>query len=324
MLTVLAPAKLNLTLEVLSKRPDGFHEIRSVAQTINLCDTFRFQLSNSIDFKCDDPDWVAEESLVSKAANLLQEVTGCHKGATIEVSKRIPLVSGLGGDSSDAVATLRGLNRLWELDLSKEVLLGLAAQLGSDVSFFLTGGTALLEGRGEKVTPLPVFPHMWVILVIPDVPRLPGKTKRLYASLKANHHTDGQITRRLVDRLKAGERFTPSLIFNTFENVAFTARFSKLSVYRGHTIKLGATDVHLAGSGPALFTLMEDKQQAEDLYLRLQQQKMESYLTDTLEILRKKGLPVYAFRAEDPSETLGINTKEELISVEKILLSRQP
>ena len=282
MLTVLAPAKLNLTLEVLSKHQDGFHEIRSVVQTINLCDTLRFQLGQHIEFKCNDPGWAPQESLVSRAASRLQEAAGCSKGATIAVSKRIPLVSGVGGDSSDTAAVLHGLNRLWELGLSQKELLGLAAQLGSDVSFFLYGGTALLEGRGEIVTPLPPLPHMWVVLVIPDVPRLPGKTKQLYDSLKTSHYTDGQITRRLVARLKAGGEFVPSLLFNTFENVAFTTRFSALSVYRGHTVKLGAADVHLAGSGPALFTLVTDKKQAEDLYLRLQQQKMESYLIDTL------------------------------------------
>lgn len=282
MLTVLAPAKINLTLEVLAKHQDGFHEIRSVAQTISLYDTLRFQLGQHIEFKCNDPGWAPEESLVSRAAGRLQEAAGCAKGATIAVSKRIPLVSGLGGDSSDTAAVLHGLNQLWELGLSQKELLGLAAQLGSDVSFFLYGGTALLEGRGEKVTPLPPLPHMWVVLVIPDVPRLQGKTKQLYDSLKTSHYTDGQITRRLVARLKAGGEFTPSLLFNTFENVAFTTRFSALSVYRGHTVKLGAADVHLAGSGPALFTLIKDKKQAEDLYLRLQQQKMESYLVDTL------------------------------------------
>ena len=282
MLTVLAPAKLNLTLEVLAKRQDGFHEIRSLVQAINLCDTLRFRSSEGVEFKCDNSDWVAEESLVSRVVSRLQEAAGCARGVTIEVDKRIPLVSGLGGDSSNAAAVLRGLDRLWELGLSQQELLGLAAQLGSDVAFFLYGGTALLEGRGEIVTPVSPLPHMWVVLVIPDVPRLPGKTKRLYDSLQESHYTDGQITRRLVKKLKTGGELDPSLLFNTFENVAFTARFSDLSVYRGHILKLGAADVHLAGSGPALFALMEDKKQAEDLYLRLQQQKMESYLVDTL------------------------------------------
>ena len=281
MLTLLAPAKLNLTLEVLAKRRDGFHEIRSVIQTINLCDNLRFQLSRNIEFKSSLPDWVPEESLVSKAASLLREATGCSRGALIEVNKRIPLVSGLGGDSSDAAATLRGLNKLWGWGLSRAELLELAAQLGSDVAFFLYGGTALIEGRGERVTPLPPLPHMWVILVVPSVPRMPGKTKKLYASLKPGHYTDGQVTKRLAEALREGREFTPSLLFNTFENIVFTRR-SKLSVYRGHIEKIGATDVHLAGSGPTLFTLVKDRTRAEDLYIRLKQQELETYLTETL------------------------------------------
>ncbi len=280
MLTVLAPAKVNLTLEVLAKRPDGFHEIRSVAQTINLCDTLHFKTSDNIEFRGAEPKWVPGESLISKAIDLLQKVVGCSKGVVVTLDKRIPLVSGLSGDSSDAAATLRGLNQLWELGLSQKELLGLATQLGSDVPFFLYGGTALLEGRGEVVTPLPSFPYMWVVLIMPQVPRLPEKTKQLYGSLKARHFTDGEITQRLVEKLKAGVEFTP-LMFNTFENVAFT-HFSKLNVYRSHMVKVGATDIHLAGSGAALFTLVGDKKRADDLYLRLKQQKMECYLTDTL------------------------------------------
>ena len=279
MLTVLAPAKLNLTLEVLAKRPDGYHEIRSVIQTINLCDRLHFQASPKVTFKSNTPDWAPEKSLVSKTAGLLQETTGCTKGATIEVSNHIPLVSGLGGDSSDAAATLLGLNELWGLGLSQAKLLELAAQLGSDVAFFFYGGTALVEGRGELVTPLPPLPHRWVVLVVPDVPRLPEKTGQLYASLKTGHYTDGQITQKLVDELREGKE--PSTLFNTFENVAFT-RFSELKVYRDHIRKIGAPNVHLAGSGPTLFTLLKDKSQAEDLYTRCQQQNMETYLVGTL------------------------------------------
>jgi len=281
MLTLLAPAKINLTLEVLGKRQDGFHEIRSVIQTISLCDSLCFQSSVNIEFKSDSPDWVAEESLISKATSLLQQVTGCSKGATIEVSKRIPLLSGLGGDSSDAAATLSGLNQLWGLDLSLQELLELAWQLGSDVAFFLYGGTALIEGRGEIVTPLPPLPHRWAVLAIPSVSRLSGKTKQLYDSLGNNHYTDGQITRRLVKALEEGREFTPSLLFNTFENVAFT-RFSGLGVSRSHMVKMGATDVHLAGSGPALYTLVKDRTQAEELCGLLRTQRLEPYLVETL------------------------------------------
>ncbi len=289
MLTILAPAKLNLTLEVLAKRPDGFHDIRSVVQTISLCDILTFQSSGDMEYRSDSSDWVAEESLVSRAAGLLQKATGCSKGAAVVVTKRIPLMSGLGGDSSDAAAILRGLNQLWMLGLSQAELLRLAARLGSDVAFFLYGGTALLEGRGEKVTPLPPLPHTWVVLALPPVPRLPGKTKQLYGSLMTNHYTDGRITGRLVKELREDRQLTPSLLFNTFENVAFT-RLSELSVARSHMVKMGARDVHLAGSGPMLFTLLGEKSQAEELCNRLKNQRLEPYLAETLpsiEELRK-------------------------------------
>lgn len=281
MLTVLAPAKFNLTLEVLAKRPDGFHEIRSIIQTINLCDSLRLQLSQNIEFKSNVPYFIPEESLASKAASLLQEATRCAKGATIEVSKRIPLMSGLGGDSSDAAAILRGLNKLWRLGLSQEELLELASQLGSDVAFFLHGGTSLVKSRGEIVTPLPPFPHMWVILMVPPVPRLPGKTKRLYASLKPSHYTGGQATDRLAALLTGGGEVAPSSLFNVFDDVALDS-FTGLEEYWGQFLKAGAQEIHLAGSGPVLFTLVKDKTQAENIYGNLQKQGLESYLTETL------------------------------------------
>ena len=281
MLKVLAPAKLNLTLEVLAKRPDGFHEIRSVAQTINLCDTLHFQTSQNIEFSCADPDWTSGESLVSKAVDLLQKSTECSKGAVVEVSKRIPLISGLSGDSSDAAATLQGLSQLWGLGLSQKELLGLAAQLGSDVAFFLYGGTALLEGRGEIVTPLPPFPHRWVVFMLPPVPRMPGKTARLYAGVRAEHYTDGQITDRFVTHLAGDREMASYRLFNVFDKLAPDI-FSGLGAYWHEFLKAGAHEVHLAGSGPVLFTLVKDGAEAEKIYGNLQKQGLESYLTETL------------------------------------------
>ncbi len=284
MLTVLAPAKINLTLEVVAERPDGFHEIRSVIQTINLCDSLSFQLSQSVEFKCDEPSWVPEESLLSRAVGLLQRATGCPKGAAIEVKKRIPLVSGLGGDSSGTAAILRGLNKLWGLGLSEEELLELALQLGSDVAFLLYGGTALVEGRGELVTPLPSLPHMWVVLMMPPVPRPQGKTQRLYASLEAGHYTPGQVTYRLAGLLTGGKGVTPPIQFNVFDDIAFDC-FAGLEEYWQQFSEAGAQEIHLAGSGPALFTLAEDKAEAEKIYNNLQGQGLESYLTETLEAI---------------------------------------
>ena len=284
MLTLSAPAKVNLTLEALGKRQDDFHEIRSVIQTIDLCDKLNFQPAHETSFKSDMAEWNAEESLVSRVVDLMRQTSGYSGGVAIEVEKRIPLMVGLGGDSSDAAATLRGLNQLWGLNLPLDKLLKMARQLGSDVAFFLYGGTALVEGRGEIVTPLSPLPHSWVVLMTPPVLRLPGKTKQLYGALRAAHYTDGQITERLAKELKAGREFTPSLLFNTFENVAF-AHFSELSVYRERMLKVGASDVYLAGSGPALFALLKDKTRAEELYLCLQRQRLESYLAEILAVV---------------------------------------
>ena len=281
MLIIEAPAKLNLTLEVLGKRPDGYHEIRSVMQTVSLHDKLSFQPANDVNITSGSTEWKPEESLVSGAVSLVQRATGCSRGAAIEVEKHIPLVAGLGGDSSDAAATLRGLNQLWELGLPQRKLLELAAELGSDVPFFIDGGTALVEGRGETLTPLPPLPRMWFVLVVPDVPGLPEKTKRLYASLEPGHFTDGHITRRMVQALKEGKEVTPSLLFNTFENVAF-APGSKLRLYRGHIIKMGADNIHLAGSGPSLFSPVKDEAQADDLYTRCKDQGMEVYVVETI------------------------------------------
>ncbi len=286
MVTVSAPAKINLTLEVLGKRGDGFHEIRSVIQTIDLCDTLHFKTGSRIEIISDLPGWVAGQSLVSEAVAVLREATGFSGGACIEIEKGVPLLSGLGGDSSDAAAVLKGLNRLWELDLPGEKLLELAGRLGSDVPFFLSGGTALLQGRGEIVTPLSPFPPVWIVVAVPPLPRHLGKTKLLYQSLGAGHFSDGQITRELADSLEKGGKFDPSLLFNTFENVAFD-KFPGLGAAREHFIKLGAADVHLAGSGPALFTLVEDKAAAEEMCSLLSRQGMEPHLAGTLAGIEK-------------------------------------
>jgi 4-diphosphocytidyl-2-C-methyl-D-erythritol kinase len=281
MLTLKAPAKLNLTLEVLGERTDGFHEVRTVLQSIDLCDTLTFRAGPDISFKCDMLDWSAGKSLVSRAVSTLREDAGCSGGACIEIEKRIPLMSGLGGDSADAAAVLRGLNELWGLSLPEEKLLEMAAPLGSDVPFSLRGGTALAGGRGEIITPLPPLKKMWVVLVVPDIPVVPGKTGRLYAALKKSHLTDGAITGKLAETLHKGNQVVPSLLFNTFENVAFDC-FPGLEVYKEHLVKLGVPYVRLAGAGPALFTMFDDKSDAGDLYTRCKDQGMQVYLVSTL------------------------------------------
>ncbi len=279
MISLSAPAKINLTLEVLGVRQDGYHELRSVVQTIGLADTFTFEAADSLQFRADKPDWDPARSLVSKAANLLRETAGVTRGAAISVMRRVPLFTGLGGDSSAAAATLRGLNELWGLKMKPADLAALGTKLGSDVPFFIYGGTAFMSGRGEIVEPIvPIRPHS-ILVAVPSVTRPAEKTKSLYAALWAQHYTAGEITRRLADDIGRSVDFDHSLLFNTFENVAFEL-YPGLETFRQHFLRLGAPDVHLAGSGPALYTLLDRRSDAEELAARLQQQNMNPYLTE--------------------------------------------
>ena len=154
---VLAPAKLNLFLEVLGRRPDGYHEIETVMVAISLCDTltFRDDPSGAIRLRCSDPALpVGADNLVIKAADRLREATGCRRGAEIDLTKVIPAQAGLAGGSSDAAATLAALDRLWDLRLAPERLDALAAEVGSDVPFFNHVPAAVCRGRGERVEPV--------------------------------------------------------------------------------------------------------------------------------------------------------------------------
>lgn len=280
MLRLRAPAKINLTLEVLGKREDGFHDISSVVQAVGLCDSLSFRRASGITVECDAPGWVAEKSLVPRAAALLAEAAG-GQGAAIKIKKRIPLLAGLGGDSSAAAATLSGLNQLWELGLPDWNLAEMASSLGSDVPFFIFGGTALVCGRGDVVALLPALQRMWVVLLLPPVERAAGKTGRLYESLNASLYTGGERSDEMANLISTGGPVTPSALFNVFEAVAFDA-FAGLERYRWQLLEAGAYNVHLAGSGPTLFSLLEDKGRAEKIHNNLKKKGLEVYLVETV------------------------------------------
>jgi len=280
-LTLQAYAKINLTLEVLSKRPDGYHEISSIIQTISLADTLTFEPNKTLDFRCDVLDLQTPDNLVFKAARLLQQTTGSNKGAIISLTKIIPVAAGLGSGSTDAATTLHVLNQLWQLNLSLDKLTDLAAKLGSDVAFFLYGGTALAKARGEQITPLPPIAQLWLVLLEPPIEPVSNKTAQLYSQLNPSHFTSGQSTQKLVAHLNHGGKVEEAFIFNIFEQVAFDF-FPKLSGYRSILLKAGARSVHLAGSGPALFALAPDKAHGEAILKRLENGGQKGYLVHTV------------------------------------------
>ncbi len=281
MLTRFAYAKINLTLEVLGRRADGYHELMTVFQTIDLKDTLSFTEQPRISLECDHPRLKSPHNLAVKVAGLLQQAVGCSRGALISIKKDIPLAAGLGGGASDAATTLQALNQLWQLGLSREQLLQLAPRVSSDAAFFLYGGTALGQGRGEKITPLHPLPLSWVVLLKPPIDVPDNKTQRLYASLNPSHFTSGQFSQNMVELLHRGDEIPSSSLFNTFEQVAFDA-FPGLEEYWQRFLDMGADSIHLAGSGPTLFTLARDKSQGEELYRSLIREGLEVYLVQTV------------------------------------------
>jgi 4-diphosphocytidyl-2-C-methyl-D-erythritol kinase len=283
MLTVAAPAKINLTLEVLKKREDSYHQIASVIQAIELCDLLSFETGSGIEVICDNPEWQAGESLIPKAANLLCEHSACIKGVKINLTKRIPLLSGLAGDSSCAAATLKGLNNFRGLGYTEEQMAEFAAKLGSDITFFLSGGTALMQGRGEIVSPLPSLPVMWVVLLMPKVKRTAGKTGNLYSALNAGHFTKGEKTDNLISKLAVGADIGNESLFNVFEQVAYTI-YDGLDKCRDDFLAAGAASVHLAGSGPTLFTMQKNKDDAFQICDRLKENGYQAEAVKTLGI----------------------------------------
>jgi 4-diphosphocytidyl-2-C-methyl-D-erythritol kinase len=276
MLTVYAPAKINLVLEVLGKDND-YHRIANIVQSIDLCDVLNFQLDEEVCFECDVPS-LKRDNLITRAVTLLKESTKCSLGARIELRKHIPWGVGLGGGSSDAAATLLALNELWGLRLSLPELVQLASELGSDVPFFIHKGTALVEGKGEKVAPLPSLPSIYFVLLVPPLPKISGKTKQMYGKLNAAHYTEGRFIQQALSYLKQGRMIGHSCMFNVFEEIAF-AVVPGLDKYRKTLEEAGAPGVYLAGSGPCLFTFFSEERQAKVISLNLRGQGLECYVT---------------------------------------------
>ena len=278
--TVQAPAKVNLTLEVLGKRPDGYHEIASVMQTISLFDILTFSPSDEVKVTTDVPELEGEDNLVYRAAMLLRDTSGVSAGAEIHLDKQIPLAAGLGGGSSDAAATLLGLDRLWSLGLGEEELKELAAQLGSDVPFFVTGGIALVGGRGERVSNVKTPPTLWLVLAFPDH-RLENKTATAYRALTPSHHTDGRRTADLVKRIEAGAEISHDSFFNVFDRVAAQI-FPGIDGSRSILQEASGGPVHLSGAGPTLFCRVDGPEQGQKVITECVEKGLDSCLVRTL------------------------------------------
>jgi len=255
--TVSCPAKINLFLNVLGKRSDGYHEIETVMQTVSLSDTLRIEPASDLSIKVTPPIVPCDSNnLVIRAAELLREFTGTRLGARIHLQKRIPVGGGLGGGSSDAAATLVGLAKLWQLRIGKEELLPLATQLGADVPFFLYGGTAACRGIGEIVTPLEWKCNAIYVLAIP---RFSLSTSLMYDKLDSNL-THAPIDSTLLYSAVSVIPFSVLIsgLHNSFDTVA-SRYYSQLQDIKHVMIDNGAAAAMLSGSGSTVFGACKDK-----------------------------------------------------------------
>ncbi|MBN1257144.1 MAG: 4-(cytidine 5'-diphospho)-2-C-methyl-D-erythritol kinase [Planctomycetes bacterium] len=254
-LAVKSYAKLNLFLEICKKRKDGFHEIESIFQEIDLADELRFSLrqDGAINLDCDNPEIpTGDSNLVLRAARRLQAESGVSLGADIELCKRIPVGGGLGGGSGNAAATLQALNFLWDAELPEETLESLAGELGSDVVFFLHGGACLCRGRGELVEPLAASLELEAVLIIPE---WGISSEAAYQALTPGNF-GARSAKDLVEAIMARDisRLAANC-FNRFENVVF-----KMEPRQGQLFKrlhnLGFDALRMSGSGSTLFCIV--------------------------------------------------------------------
>ena len=263
MLTVSAPAKINWSLKVKGRRDDGYHEIESLMQCISLSDTLTFALSDkpsstiTIESNTDIPQ---EDNLVYKAAILLQKETGTKKGALISLAKDIPMEAGLGGGSSDAAATLKGLCRLWGVDVQKEKLIEIGARLGSDVPFFIGSEAAVVTGRGECVEAVTVDKEYHLVLVKPSFGVSAGWA---YGNLGSFNMEDSG-TDGLIKALNAGDMDGISgLVGNDLEAPVLKAH-PVIGEIKDALKDSGASVSLMSGSGTTVFGVFKDSESAEN------------------------------------------------------------
>ena len=283
-MTIKAPAKLNLTLDVLSKRPDGYHDMRMMMQSITLADDLVLADSEGQGIRVRSnlhflPS--GEGNLAAQAALRYWEARGqAPQGLDITIEKRVPVCAGMAGGSSDAAAVLRALNQRDGSPFTPAELAQVGERVGSDVPYCVLGGTALAEGRGERLTPLPVLPRCWVVVCKPS---FPISTPALFAridSIRLRRHPD---TRGAIEALEAGDLLgVARRMYNVFEDALPERQQARVTDIKRILIQQGALGASMSGTGPTAFGLFDDHGRAREAYERLLEVSPETFLVQTV------------------------------------------
>ena len=283
--TVLARAKLNLTLDVLGKRPDGYHDLKMVMQSVALADTLTVETGTGEGLEVrTDLSFLPnnEKNLAAAAALAFQTVTGRDLGGVaIAIEKRIPVCAGMGGGSSDAAAVLRSLERMLGTGQDLAALARIGERVGSDVPYCVLGGTALAEGRGEVLTPLSALPHCHVVIC---KPAFSVSTPELFRAvdgvrLRCRPDTDGVLA-----ALEAGDLGgVARRMYNVFEDVLPSRQRTEVAAIRSALVQHGALGANMSGTGPTVFGLFDDADRARSAWEELRQTYRDVFLTETVE-----------------------------------------
>ena len=255
MVTIKAPAKINLALDTLYKREDNYHEVEMVMTTVDLADYITVTPLEKNEIKIKSNEFTMplnEKNLAYQAAKLFKEHFNIDKGVEIYIKKRIPVAAGLAGGSSNAAATLKALKELWQVDCTIDELAELGAKLGSDVPFCVYGGTALATGRGEKIQQIPSPPKCWVILI---KPRIGVSTKEVYEALDAKNVEHLDIEGMLECINEKDYQGICTRLGNSLESVTFE-RYPVVAEIKNKLVQFGADAVLMSGSGPTVFALV--------------------------------------------------------------------
>ena len=288
MVTVEANAKINLTLDILGKRPDGFHEVAMVMQSIGLHDTLTMEKTDGEIALSINVPWLKadEKNLAWRAAELVRQESGLTRGVRMELTKRIPIAAGLAGGSADAAAVLKGMNELYNLQMSEARLCELGARLGSDIPFCLMGGTMLATGRGEVLTRLADMPETWVVLAKPRISVSTAWAYQNYDEQGAEKHPDNEAIKKAIAR--GNRKAVAGLLCNVLESVTIK-KYDVIADYKQMMLDKGAMASMMSGSGPTVFGLARNREQAEAIANVLRQNtNADVFVTRTFQMNRRK------------------------------------
>lgn len=268
-----ARAKINLTLDVLNKREDGYHNVKMIMQTINLYDTIFIKKIRKEEIRLyTNLRWlpVDNRNLAYKAAEILKQSYNIKDGIAIELKKRIPVSAGLAGGSSDAAATLIGIRTLFNLKASNSELMSIGKQLGADIPYCIMRGTALAENIGDKLTRLPKCPRAYVVLAKPPIS---VSTAAIYNDIDLNNITKRPDTDLVIQAIKNDDINTVAQnMYNVMEEVT-SKKYPIINEYKEFLLEKGALGTIMSGSGPTVFGLFDDKLKARQAYYRLKLDK---------------------------------------------------